>query len=290
MSILVDAGTRVLVQGITGRIGRVQTGYMRQAGTVVAAGVTPGRGGADVAGVPVYDTVREAVDRHRVNTSVLFVPVPAALDSVMEALSAGIGLLVLVTEHIPVHDVMKMRARAAERGAVLIGPTTPGVIAPGCCKVGILPATTFCPGRVGAISRSGTLSYEVAADLCASGYGQSTVVGMGADMVAGTDLSALLEMFERDPDTGLVVIVGEVGGSQEEDAAELIAGGMSTPVVAYIAGASAPEGQRMGHAGAIIEGGRGSARSKVAALAEAGAHVAERLHHIPPLVRELLDG
>ncbi len=316
MSILVDADTRVLVQGITGRIGRTQTSYMLRAGTRIVAGVTPGKGGDRVEGVPVYDTVREAV-REPVpgagqrsggealrgsvlgvdgkpggepapTASVLFVPPAAAAESVAEAVSAGMRLLVLITEHIPVHDAMAMKALAAREGAMLIGPTTPGIITPRLCKLGILPANMFCPGPVGIVSRSGTLSYEVAADLCARGIGQSTVVGMGADMVVGTDLADIVALFNADRETHLVVIIGEVGGSQEEAAAGYIKAHVHKPVVAYIAGASAPRGRRMGHAGAIVEGSRGSVESKTEALRAAGVRVADALHDIPGTVAELL--
>jgi succinyl-CoA synthetase alpha subunit len=288
VSILVDANTQVLVQGVTGRIARVQTRYMFEAGTRVVAGVTPGKGGETVEGIPVFDTVSEVVRELQIDASVLFVPVDAAFDSVDEAVVNGIKLVVLITEHIPVHDVMKMRALAMENEAKLIGPTTPGIITPGQCKVGILPANMFCPGPVGIISRSGTLSYEVAADLCARRIGQSTVVGMGADMIVGTNLIDLLSLFNQDDATELVVVVGEVGGSQEEDAAAYIAKEMAKPVVAYVAGASVPPGRRMGHAGAIVERETGSAESKVKALAAAGIHVALRLYEIPVIVERLL--
>lgn len=289
MSILIDETTQVLVQGITGRIARVQTRYMIEDGTKVVAGVTPGKGGERVEGIPVFDTVEEAQAAFRVDAAVLFVPVNAALDSVIESINANIKLIVLVTEHIPVHDVMIMRALSRKNDAILIGPTTPGIISPGRCKVGILPANMFSPGPVGIVSRSGTLSYEVAADLCAQGIGQSTVVGMGADMVVGTNLSVLLKLFNGDEKTRVVVVVGEVGGGQEQEAALYVEREMDKPVVAYIAGSSAPAGKRMGHAGAIVEGQSGSAQSKVEALRAAGAHVALKLHEIPLIVKRLLE-
>jgi len=289
MSILINKNTKVLVQGITGNIGTTQTKYMLKEGTKIVAGVTPGKGGERVENIPVFDTVEEVVNNFKIDVSVLFVPARVAKDSVIEAIDAGIKVVVLITEHTPVHDVMEMKAYALQKKVILIGPTTPGIITPGECKVGILPANMFSPGTVGIISRSGTLSYEVAANLCAIGIGQSTVVGMGADRVAGTNLVDILKLFNEDKETKVVVIVGEVGGTQEEDAAEYIRTEMSKPVVAYIAGASVPPGKRMGHAGAIIEGGKGSAKSKVEALLTAGVKVANRLYEIPSLVKELVS-
>jgi len=289
MSILINKNTKVLVQGITGNIAATQTRYMLKEGTKIVAGVTPGKGGERVENVPVFDTVEEATNNFTIDASVLFVPARVAKNSVIEAIDAGIKLVILITEHTPVHDVMEMKAYALRKKALLIGPTTPGIITPDECKVGILPANMFCPGTVGIISRSGTLSYEVAANLCAIGIGQSTVVGMGADMVAGTNLVYILRLFNEDKETKVVVLVGEVGGTQEEDAAEYIKTKMSKPVVAYIAGASVPPGKRMGHAGAIIERGKGSAKSKIEALSTAGAKVVYRLYEIPPLVKELLS-
>jgi len=289
MSILINKNTKVLVQGITGKIGATQTKYMLREGTKIVAGVTPGKGGERVENIPVFDTVEEAVNNFSIEVSALFVPARVAKDSVIEAINAGIKVVVLITEHTPVHDVMDMKAYALKKKAILIGPTTPGIITPGECKVGILPANMFSPGTVGIISRSGTLSYEVAANLCAIRIGQSTVVGMGADRVAGTNLLDILKLFNEDKETKVVVIVGEVGGTQEEDAAEYIRTEMSKPVVAYIAGASVPPGKRMGHAGAIIEGGKGSAKSKVEALLTAGVKVANRLYEIPSLVKELVS-
>ena len=289
MSILINKNTKVLVQGITGNIGATQTKYMLKEGTKIVAGVTPGKGGQKVENIPVFDTVEEAINNFKIDVSVLFVPARVAKGSVIEAIDAGIKTLVLITEHTPVHDVMEMKAYALQKNAILIGPTTPGIITPGECKIGILPANMFCQGQVGIISRSGTLAYEVAANLCAIGIGQSSVVGMGADRVAGTNLVDILKLFNQDKDTKVVVIVGEVGGTQEEDAAEFIRKEISKPVVAYIAGTSVPPGKRMGHAGAIIEGGKGSAKSKIKALSAAGAKIANRIYEIPPLVKELLS-
>jgi succinyl-CoA synthetase alpha subunit len=288
MSILINRNTKVLVQGITGNIGTTQTKLMLKEGTKIVAGVTPGKGGEKVENIPVFDTVEEAVNSFSIDVSVLFVPATVAKDSVLEAVNSGIKLVVLITEHIPVHDVMEMKAYVSQKKALLIGPTTPGIITPGECKIGILPANMFCPGSVGIISRSGTLAYEVAANLCKIGIGQSTVVGMGADLVAGTNLVDILKLFNEDKETKVVVLVGEVGGTQEEDAAKFISAKMSKSVVAYIAGASVPPGKRMGHAGAIIERGKGSAKSKVEALSVAGVKVANRIYEIPSLVKDLL--
>ena len=291
MSILIDKNTKVLVQGVTGNIGTTQTRYMLKEGTNIVAGVTPGKGGLKVEDVPVFDTVEEAVNNFPIDVSLLFVPARVAKDSVLEAIDAGIKTVVLITEHTPVHDVMEMKAYALQKNAILIGPTTPGIITPGECKIGILPANMFCPGPVGIVSRSGTLAYEVAANLCAIGIGQSSVVGMGADRVAGTNLVDILKLFNQDKDTKVVVIVGEVGGTQEEDAAEFISirKEMSKPVVAYIAGTSVPPGKRMGHAGAIIEGGKGSAKSKIESLLASDVKIANRLYEIPSLVKELIS-
>lgn len=289
MSILVDKSTTVLVQGITGQIGRTQTDYMLKEGTKIVAGVTPGKGGTKISGVPVFDTAKEATLHFRIDLSVLFVPARVAKDSVIEAIDAGIKIVVLITEHTPIHDEMIIKAYASKNEVLLIGPTTPGIIVPGQCKIGILPVNMFCPGDVGIISRSGTLAYEVAANLCSNKIGQSTVVGMGADMVAGTNLVDILKLFNEDDETKAVVLIGEVGGGQEEDAANYIKKEMRKPVIAYIAGASAPPGKRMGHAGAIIEGGKGSAKSKIDSLQSAGARVAKMLDEIPLMVKEVIN-
>ncbi len=276
MSILLNKRTRVLVQGITGRIGRVQTHWMLAYGTGIVAGVTPGKGGTSVEGVPVFDSVLEAVEKTGAEASVFFVPAPFVLDAFVETVDAGINLIVVVPEHIPVHDAMKMKAyvrRHANRGLLALGPTTAGILTPGEAKMGIMPASLFNPGRIGIISRSGTLSYEMAGILSSAGYGQSTVVGQGADPVALTSFSALLQLFDRDAATDGVVIVGEVGGIQEEEAAQFIAAGMHKPVAAYIAGKFAPEGKRMGHAGAIIRGSQGTFESKIQALRTANATI-----------------
>ena len=273
MSILLSRHTRVLVQGITGRIGSVQTSWMKEYGTNIVAGVTPGKGGGEVAGVPVFDSVANAVRETGAEASVFFVQASFVLDAFFETVEAGIRLIVVVPEHVPVHDVMRMRARAEERGVFALGPTTPGILTPGEAKMGIMPGSLFTPGRIGVISRSGTLAYEVAGILSAAGFGQSTVVGMGADPVSLTTLPDILRLFRDDPGTDAVVIVGEVGGAQEEKAAEFIAAGMTKPVAAYIAGRSVPEGKRMGHAGAIVRGSAGTAKRKCEALAAAGVRI-----------------
>lgn len=288
MSILLNRETKVLVQGITGKIGRVQTKWMLEYGTRIVAGVTPGKGGEEVEGVPVYDTVAEAVSKQGVEASVFFVPAGAVKGAALETIEAGIRLTVIITERVPVHDVMEIRARARERGVQFVGPNCPGIITPGEAKMGIMPGTTFTPGHIGIISRSGTLSYEVSADLAAVGLGQSTVVGMGGDPVVFTNMPELLELFEKDQNTKLVVIIGEVGGVQEEKAAQFIAQQMTKPVVAYIAGLNAPEGKRMGHAGAIIQGGMGTPQSKITAFREAGVPVAEYPLEVAELAQKRL--
>ena len=289
MSILLNRETRVLVQGITGRVGRAQTKWMLEYGTNIVAGVTPGKGGEEEEGIPVYDSVAEAVVDWRAEASVLFVPPAAVKHAVLESVESGIRLIVIVTEHVPVHDVMELRAYAVERRARLLGPTSPGIITPSQAKMGIMPGNMFQPGHIGVISRSGTLSYEICANLANAGLGQSTVVGMGADPVVFTNMPELMELFDKDSDTDLVVIVGEVGGTQEENAAQFIAKQMTKPVVAYIAGQNAPEGKRMGHAGAIIQGSMGTPQSKITALREVGVEVAEYPLEVVELVRRRLN-
>jgi succinyl-CoA synthetase alpha subunit len=289
MSILLNRETRVMVQGITGRAGRVQTKWMLEYGTNIVAGVTPGKGGEEVEGVPVYDTVAEAVAKQGVNGSVFFVPPAGVKEAALQNIDAGIKLIVVVTEHVPLHDVMEIREYASNREVQIIGPTSPGIITVGEAKMGIMPSNMFTPGRIGVISRSGTLSYEISINLATAGFGQSTVVGMGADTVVFTSMPELLALFEKDPGTDLVVIVGEVGGVQEEKAAEFIDRWMTKPVVAYITGLNAPEGKRMGHAGAIIHGdGKGTPQSKVAALREVGVDVAKYPADVVGLVQRHL--
>ena len=280
MSILMDDSTRVIVQGITGRIGSIQTHWMLAYGTKVVGGVTPGKGGSTVEGVPVFDSVEEAVKDTGANASVFFVPAAFVLDAFFETVDAGVKLIVVVPEHIPVHDVMKMRAYAIENGVFALGPTTPGILVPGKGKMGIMPGSLFAPGHVGIISRSGTLSYEFAGILSESQVGQTTVVGMGADPVVLTNLADILRLFEEDQETDAVIIVGEVGGEQEEKAAEFIKGKMTKPVAAYIAGRHSPKGKRMGHAGAIVRGSAGTVAGKQLALRAAAAEVLESPIHV----------
>jgi succinyl-CoA synthetase alpha subunit len=263
------------VQGITGRIGSIQTHWMLDYGTKVVGGVTPGKGGSTVEGVPVFNSVKEAVKETGATASVFFVPAAYVLDAFLETVDAGIKLIVVVPEHIPVIDVMKMRAYAIEKGVFALGPTTPGILVPGKGKMGIMPASLFAPGRVGIISRSGTLSYEFAGILSETHVGQSTVVGMGADPVVLTNLADILQLFEEDEDTDAVIIVGEVGGEQEEKAARFIMEKMKKPVAAYIAGRQSPQDKRMGHAGAIIRGSAGTVAGKHKTLQAAGADILE---------------
>ncbi len=289
MSILLNRRTRVLVQGITGKIGQAQTRWMKEYGTNIVAGVTPGRGGVSVEGVPVFDSVRAAVTATGAEASVFFVPARAVKDTLFETLEAGIRLVVVVTEHVPVHDTMEMRAEAKKSGAMLLGPTTPGILTVGEAKMGIIPGNLFPPagGSVGVVSRSGTLAYEVGGILAKAGTVPNTVVGMGADPVVLTDLADILRLFAADPETAFVTIVGEVGGVQEEMAAEYIAREFPKPVIAYIAGRNTPEGKRMGHAGAIVQRGMGSVAGKVAALERAGAHIAHTPAEVGELARRL---
>jgi succinyl-CoA synthetase alpha subunit len=286
MSILMNDSTRVIVQGITGRIGSVQAHWMLQYGTKVVGGVTPGKGGTLVEGLPVFNSVHEAVEQTGANASVFFVPAAFVLDAFMETVDAGVKLIVIVPEHIPVRDVMKMRNYALEKGVFALGPTTPGILVPGVGKMGIMPASMFAPGRVGVISRSGTLSYEFAGILSENKVGQSTVVGMGADPVVLRNLVDILELFEEDPGTDAVIVVGEVGGEQEEKAAGFISRRMTKPVAAYIAGRYSPQGKRMGHAGAIVRGTSGTVSGKQEALKAAGATVLESPIHVAEWARK----
>ena len=288
MSILVDEKTKVLVQGITGRQGSFHTQQMLEFGTRIVAGVTPARGGQEIQGVPVYDTVEDAVDKHGASAAVLFVPGALARDAAFEAIDAGLSPVVLIAEHVPLQDALDVAAFAAARGAALIGPNTYGLCSPGGrSKLGIPPNRIFQPGPVGVVARSGTLSYEIVAALTEAGLGQSTVVGMGGDRVVGLGFVEALKRFAKDDETRCVVLVGEIGGTAEEEAAELIKG-LQKPVVAYLAGAAAPQGKRMGHAGAIIERGRGTLQSKRQALEAAGVQVADLPWEVAPLVAAAL--
>jgi succinyl-CoA synthetase alpha subunit len=292
VAILVNKDTKVLVQGITGREGEFHTKLMLEYGTKIVAGVTPGKGGQNVHGVPVFDSVREAVDAvGPIDVSIVFVPAPFAADAILEALDAGIKGVVIITEGIPVQDMLKV-ARAFEIAGddrLFIGPNCPGVITPGECKVGIMPAQVFSPGRIGVVSRSGTLTYEVVAELTRAGFGQSTCVGIGGDPIIGLNFVEILRRFNDDPQTDAVVLIGEIGGTDEEEAAAFIASEMRKPVVAFVAGKTAPEGKRMGHAGAIIMGRMGTAQSKIEAFKKAGVPVADLPAQIPELLKQVLS-
>ncbi len=285
MSILADKNTKLLVQGITGREGLFHTQQMIDYGTDVVAGVTPGKGGEWVLGKPVFDTVKAAVESTGADSSIIYVPAAFAVDAMYEAIDAGIKLIVCITERIPVLDMMKVRARLDQSTSRLIGPNCPGLLIPEQCKIGIMPGHIAMPGNVGVVSRSGTLTYEVVYALTNKSIGQSACVGIGGDPVNGTNFIDVLEMFEDDPQTEKVVLIGEIGGTDEEKAANYIRHYMTKPVVAFIAGQTAPPGKRMGHAGAIVEGGTGSAADKIAALNRAGVKVAEH----PEQIAELLS-
>src|SRR6266853_2600381 len=287
MSILLDNTTRVIVQGITGREGQFHTRNMIAAGTNMVGGVTPGKGGTVVEGLPVFDTVEEVVEATGATASCIFVPPAGAADAIMEAASAGIELIVCITEGIPVIDMTRAMLMVHENGARLIGPNCPGMCTPGHGKIGIIPYQIFTPGPIGFISRSFTLTYEVVALLTEAGLGQSTCIVIGGDPIIGSTFADYLQMFEADPQTKAIVMCGEIGGSDEEDAAEFIKT-MSKPVVAFVSGRTAPPGKRMGHAGAIISGNTGTAQGKVAALQEANAPVADTIFEIPDLVKKAL--
>ncbi len=287
MSILFDNTTRVIVQGITGREGQYHTRNMKEAGTTLVGGVTPGKGGTTAEDLPVFDTVAEAKAATGANASCIFVPPAGAADAIMEAASAGMPLIVCITEGIPVIDMTRAMLVVHEHGSLLIGPNCPGLCTPGHGKIGIIPYQIFKPGPVGFISRSGTLTYEVVALLTEAGLGQSTCIGIGGDPIIGSTFVDHLKLFEADPQTKAVVMCGEIGGSDEEDAAEYIKT-MSKPVVAFISGRTAPPGKRMGHAGAIISGNTGTAQGKVAALQAAKVPVADTIFDIPGLVKEAL--
>lgn len=289
MSIIIDKSTRLIVQGITGRDGSFHAKLMKEYGTEVVGGTSPGKGGTDVDGIPVFNTVYEAVEQTEANTSIIFVPARFAADAIMEAADAGIRLIVCITEGIPTLDVIKAYRFAEQKGAMLIGPNCPGIISPEKSLVGILPGQVFKQGNVGIISRSGTLTYEIVFQLTANDMGQSTAIGIGGDPVVGVHFLQLLEMFEKDPKTEAIVMIGEIGGNAEELAAEYIRDHVSKPVVAFIAGQTAPPGKQMGHAGAIISGSSGSAKDKIAALEAAGIEVAQEPADVPQLLKKKMN-
>jgi succinyl-CoA synthetase alpha subunit len=289
VSVLADRNSRVLIQGITGREGAFHTEQMRAYGTNVVAGVSPGKGGQDANGVPIFDTVAQAVAETAANVSGIFVPPPFAADAIMESAASAVPLTVCITEGIPVHDMIRARAFVERAGTRLLGPNCPGLVTPGQCKVGIIPNHINTAGPVGIVGRSGTLTYEVIQGLGHAGMGQSTSVGIGGDPVLGMTFSDILALFARDPETRAVVMIGEIGGSDEEHGAEFMrASGFDKPVVAFISGRTAPPGKRMGHAGAIISGNTGTAQSKIDALTAAGAAIADTIEDIVRLVGERL--
>lgn len=289
MSILIDETTRVVVQGITGGEGTFHTQRMQEYGTKVVAGVTPGKGGQIHLDVPVYNTVAEAVEKEAANASAIFVPPFFAADAIMEAVEAGIKVIVCITEGIPTFDMIKAKQYLKGTDCKLIGPNTPGIISPGKCKIGIMPGHIHTPGTIGIISRSGTLTYEAVQQVSLQGYGQSTAIGIGGDPIVGLKFIDLLKLFKEDKGTEAVILIGEIGGTAEEEAAEYIKKEFPKPVVSFIAGQTAPPGRRMGHAGAIIAGGKGTAKEKMEALENAGVLVAKSPAEIGTKVKEALD-
>jgi succinyl-CoA synthetase alpha subunit len=286
MSIWVDRNTRLVVQGITGREGQFHTLQCKAYGTNVVAGVTPGKGGQDVEGIPVFNTLAQAVSATGANCAMVFVPPPFAADAILEGIDVGIGVVVAITEGIPVLDMMKVKIGLKSSSTRLIGPNCPGIITPGQCKIGIMPAPIHKPGPVGVVSRSGTLTYEVVHQLSQQGIGQSTCIGIGGDPVNGTNFIDCLSAFQNDPQTKAIVMVGEIGGSAEEEAAEFIQRHVTKPVVGFIAGLTAPPGRRMGHAGAIISGSSGTAQAKMEAMRKAGITVVENLGKLGEISKE----
>jgi succinyl-CoA synthetase alpha subunit len=288
MAILVDGNTRLVVQGITGREGAFHATRNKAYGTNVVAGVTPGKGGQDVDGIPVFNTLHQAVQETQANTAMVFVPPRFAPDALYESIESGVDLIICITEGIPAHDMLRIYTHLRRGNQTLVGPNCPGVISPGKATVGIMPTQVFTPGRVGLVSRSGTLTYQISKELALLGIGQSTVVGIGGDPVVGSSFIDVLTRFEADDETDLVVMVGEIGGNEEEKAADFIAENMSTPVVAYIAGFQAPPGKQMGHAGAIITGSSGTAQGKKEALEAKGIRVGTNPTEVAQFVKEQL--
>lgn len=290
MAIFIDENTNVLIQGITGNQGSFHAKQMLDYGTKVVAGVSPGKGGSEVSGVPVFNSVSEAMKNHKIDASILFVPARFAKDSAFEAIDAGIKLLIILPEHIPLHDCLGIMEYADCKGTVVVGPNTFGLVSSGKSKIGIMPNQYFVPGPVGVVARSGTLSYEIVGSLLDEGVGTTTVVGLGGDRVVGLSFIDVLSRFEEDPETKVIVLVGEIGGTAEEDAAAYIKDNIRKPVIAYLAGKSAPEGKRMGHAGAIIERGMGTLEGKIKALNEAGVQVATLPFEVAKMVLSKIDG
>ncbi len=290
MGIIVNKDTHAIVQGITGTQGSFHTKLMLEYGTKIFAGITPGKGGNQIHGIPVYDTVEAALEKHPANASIIFVPAPFAAEAALEGLENGIETIIVITEHIPIKDAVNVMTYAKQVKATIIGPNTPGIITPMECKLGIMPAHIFKPGGIGIVSRSGTLTYEIAASLTKSNLGQSTCLGLGGDPITGLNFIDVLKMFEKDPETKAVVLIGEIGGNLEELTAEYIAKQRySKPVVAFIAGRSAPPGKRMGHAGAIIMGKAGTAETKIEAFRSAGVKVAEKPSDVARLLARLVN-
>ncbi|MBP2046604.1 succinate--CoA ligase subunit alpha [Methanobacterium aggregans] len=285
--IILDKNTKCAVQGVTGKQGSFHTEQMIEYGTNIIAGTSPGKGGQEIGGVPIYNSIAEIKDDVDINASIIFVPAPFAKDAAFEAISQ-LDLAVIITEHIPVHDAMEIVAYAEKNDTTLIGPNTPGVISPGVGKLGIMPTHIFSPGNIGIVSRSGTLTYEVASQITNAGMGQSTCLGIGGDPVVGMNFSSVLQRFEDDDNTDFMVMIGEIGGTAEEKAAAFIADNIKKPVIAYIAGVTAPPGKRMGHAGAIIDGESGTAASKIKALESAGVRVARRPSEIAGIIKDMI--
>ena len=288
MSVLVDQNTRLIVQGLTGKEGTFHALQMRDYGTNIVGGVTPGKGGSTHEGFPVFNTVADAVTQAGANATVIYVPPPFAADAIMEAADAGVALIVCITEGIPTNDMVNAYQYVKARGVRLIGPNCPGVISPGKCKVGIMPARIHLAGNIGVVSRSGTLTYEAVGQLTALGLGQSTCIGIGGDPIIGTSQRDALELFNNDPDTHAVIMIGEIGGTAEEEAADYVKANMTKPVVGFIAGQTAPPGRRMGHAGAIIAGGKGTAAEKFTAMEAAGIHIVKSPAEMGAKVKEVL--
>ncbi len=290
MSVLINKKTKVICQGFTGKQGTFHSEQALAYGTQMVGGVTPGKGGQKHLGLPVFDTVKDAVDTTGADASVIYVPAAFCKDAILEAVDAGVGLIVCITEGIPTLDMLEAKMVAADAGVRIIGPNCPGIITPGECKIGIMPGAIHLPGKIGVVSRSGTLTYEAVKQTTDLGYGQSTCIGIGGDPIPGTTFIDCLELFENDPQTEAILMVGEIGGTAEEEAAEYIQTHVSKPVVAYIAGVTAPKGKRMGHAGAIISGGKGTADEKFAALQAAGVSTTQSPAELGSTLRERLEG